>query len=61
MKVYVVMYNLFSLNESEVFHVVDSVWAKEKDAKNYCAKFNGSEGYNPDIEYSHFYKEMEVK
>ncbi len=61
MKIYVVMYNLCSRDESEVFRVFDSVWATEKDAKNYCDKNNNYGEYNPDIEYSHFYKEVELK
>lgn len=61
MKVYVVMYNLFSLDESESFGILDSVWNKEEDARKYCNKYNNGKEYDPDVEYSHFYKEMEVK
>lgn len=61
MKIYVVMYNLYSRDDSEIFRVFDSAWKKEEDAKRYCDMENGNEPYNPDVEYLHFYKEVELK
>lgn len=61
MKIYVVMYNLCSRDDSEIFRVFDSAWKKEEDAKKYCDSANGNAPYNPDVEYSHFYKEVELK